>query len=230
MQRMKGREFIKHITLLLLILSTTLFSVQAGKVGEKSDSTAESLVQLRKLYSVNKIIPAEFEKEILTSLSHYPELSKVKIKFCYGSIFTSMKAVPTLGSLFRKKENRTYRIVMNKKKCSGTTLMQRLSAQALTGVIGHELGHIKDYSRLTNFGLIKFMFSYISKKGRIEKEKQADKFAVEHNLGKELIEFNNQIMNDGCLDPKYINYKKKFYNSSSSLSDMVDSHKDVSSF
>ena len=227
---MRRRGLIKHIILSILFFSTTLQAVKAGNNADKSDSTEVNLVKLRKLYSVNKTIPSEFEEEILTSLSYYPELRKVKIKFCYASIFTSMKAVPSIGFLFQKRENRTDLIVMNKKECSGKNMMQRVTSKALTGVLGHELGHIKDYSRLSNSGLLKLMISYITKKGRIETEKRADKIAVEHNLGKELLEFNNHILNDACMNPKYIRYKKKFYNSSSSLSNMVESHKDVTAF
>lgn len=228
---MTGRLSFQYTILSVLFLSAVILPVRGSILVEKNDTTGTSITELRKLYSINKTIPVELEKEILVSLSHYPELSHVKIRFTYGSIFTSMKAVPTLGFVFKKRENRVYRIVMNKKQCaSGTNLMQRAPSSALTGVLGHELGHIKDYSRLSNFGLIKFMFSYIFKKGRVEAEKRADRFAVEHHLGEELLEFNNYIMNDACMDPKYIRYKKKFYNSSDALGEMVNSHENLTSF
>jgi hypothetical protein len=231
MQGMRGSISFQHTILSVLFLSTAILPVRGSITAEKNDSTGTNITELRKLYAINKTIPADLEKEILVSLSHYPELSNVRIKFTYGSIFTSMKAVPTLGFLFKKRENRVYRIVMNKKQCaSGTNLMQRAPSSALTGVLGHELGHIKDYSRLSNFGLIKFMVSYVFKKGRVEAEKRADRFAVEHNLGEQLLEFNNYIMNDACMDPKYIRYKKKFYNSSDTLGEMVNSHETLTSF
>lgn len=230
---MSGKNLMKYLIVLFVLFSTSATNVSGidKKPENKNDSTTEKLDELRKLYSVNKIIPPEFEKEILISLSHYPELTNVKIKFCYASIFTSMKAVPSMGFLFQKKENRTYRIVMNKKKCSGRNMMQRISSEALTGVIGHELGHIKDYEARSNFGLLKLLVGYVTKKGRIETEKRADRIAVEHNLGKELIQFNEHIMNDACTNPKYIQYKKKFYNSSTSLGEMIEGKDDhVSAF
>lgn len=228
---MKGLEVITYVILFLLVFNTNKIKASYCISDEKADTTEANLTELRQLYSHNKEIPAEFEKEILTSLSFYPELRNVKIRFEYGNIFTSMKAVPTMGFLFQKHENRTYRIVMNKKKCGcGKNLMQRASFEALTGVIGHELGHIKDYHQRSNFGLLKLLVSYITKKSRTETEQRADKYAVEHNLGEQLLMFNDHIMNDACMDKKYIQYKKRFYNSSNTLSDMIDSHTRASAF
>ncbi len=218
---MRGGAMIKYFIFFILFIFTTSLSAKTDNNFEKNDSSLIILNNLRELYSFNKKIPTELEREILISLSHYPELGNIKIKFCYASIFTSMKAVPTLGFLFHKRNNRTYRIVMNNTTCSGKNLMQRISPEALTGVLGHELGHIKDYSQLSNFGLIKFMIAYISKKGRIATEIRADKIAVEHNLGKELLEFNEYIMNDICGNPKYLKYKKKYYNSSEAINNLV---------
>ncbi len=225
---MKGRFFLT--ALVIIILTNASIPAKAESITEKGDSTSLNVTELRKLYSFNKTIPQEFEKEILISLSHYPELSKTKIKFCYANIFTSMKAVPSLIFLFQKRENRTYRIVMNKKQCSGTNIMQRAGSAAVIGVVGHELGHILDYSRHSNMSLLKLLISYIPKKGRIETEKRADKIAIDHNLGKQLLEFNNHILRDACMDPKYIHYKKKFYNSSSSISSLIEDNEKTSSF
>lgn len=223
------RCIYKSISFVLLI-GLSLFSTQANaSIENKNDSVStEQLNQLREQYSVNKKIPTEFEKEILIALSHYPELKTSRIKFCYSHIFTSMKAVPTLGFLFQKPENRTYRIVMNSKKCHGRNMMQRSTSTALIGVIGHELGHIKDYSQRSNSGLFKLLFNYIFKKSRIETEKRADNIAVDHNLGKELLEFTTFIYQDTCMNPKYIEYKKKYYSSVSNLDEVVKCHKSTS--
>jgi hypothetical protein len=74
------------------------------------------------------------------------------------------------------------------------------------------------------------LISYIPKKGRIETEKRADQIAIDHNLGKQLLEFNNHILQDACMDPKYLNYKKKFYNSPSSIGSIIEDNEKVSSF
>lgn len=227
---MTGRTILRYFFLLTLFLNTSSFAVKGNITEEKTDSTSESILHLRKLYAANKIIPQEFEKEILTSLSHYPELSNARIEFCYANIFTTMKAVPSMGFLFQKKENRTYRIVMNKKQCGGTNIMQRVNSNALVGVLGHELGHIKDYSQRSNFQLLKLLISYISKKGRIQTEKRVDKITIDRNLGEELLEFNNHVHQDECMDPKYIKYKRKFYNSSSSLSTIINEQTESNSF
>jgi hypothetical protein len=225
---MEGRFFLT--ALVIIFLTNVTIPAKAESITKKGDSTSLNVAELRKLYSFNKVIPQEFEKEILISLSHYPELSKTKIKFCYANIFTSMKAVPSLGFLFQKRENRTYRIVMNKKQCSGTNVMQRAGSDALIGVLGHELGHIVDYSQHKNLSLLKLLMSYIPKTGRMATEKRADQIAVEHQLGKQLLEFNNHILQDACMDPKYIKYKKKFYNSSSSISSLIEDNEKVTSF
>ncbi|NJO69949.1 MAG: hypothetical protein HC830_12320 [Bacteroidetes bacterium] len=111
---------------------------------------------------------------------------------------------------------------MNNKTCLGKTIMQRISPQAMTGIIGHELGHIVDYSKHTNFGLVKLLIGYISRQGRIHTELRADQIAVEHNLGRELLEFTEHIYQDACMNPKYIRYKRKYYNTPASLGNLVN--------
>lgn len=199
--------------------------------GKINDSIAQAnILKLREQYSIHKEMPSDLEKEILISLSHYPELKNVRIKFCYSPIFTSMKAVPSMVFLFQKREKRTYRIVMNSKKCMDKNLMQRISSEAVTGVLGHELGHITEYSQLSNFGLLKLLIGYISKKGRIATELRVDNIAVEHGLGKELLEFTEIIFRDECMNPKYIRYKKKYYHSPASLGNLVENHHNAPTF
>jgi len=178
--------------------------------------------QLRQNYAFNKKIPADLERDILLALSHYPELSKVKITFCYKNLFTSMKAVPLWTFFFHKQSNRVYRIVMNKKTCHGKTIVQRITPSAFDGVVGHELGHIVDYSKHSNWGLTKLLFHYLFVKGRIAIENTADEITIEHGFGSQLIEFDKLLLQDSCINPSYLKYKKKYYNSPDQLTNLMN--------
>lgn len=221
---MKGR--VKVVRKVLIIVSILLGSlVQAYSIAtedsNRDSATTVSLHELKKQFSFNKEIPNDLEKEILVALSNYPELSKIKIKFAYKKIFTSMKATPRWDYFFRRKENREYQIIINSNTCHEKTIVQRISSDALTGVIGHELGHIVDYSKRSNWSLTKLLFNYIFIKGRQTTEAHADQLAIEHNLGKQLLEFTEFIFNDTCINPNYLKYKRKYYNTPQMLSTLV---------
>jgi len=174
------RKIILIVSFLLGTLAQEL-SIASENFNRDSATTA-SLNELKKQFSFNKEIPNDLEKEILIALSNYPELSKIKIKFAYKKIFTSMKATPRWDYFFHRKENREYQITINSNTCHEKTIVQRISSDALTGVIGHELGHIVDYSKRSNWSLTKLLFNYIFIKGRQTTEAHADQLAIEHNL------------------------------------------------
>jgi hypothetical protein len=65
-------------------------------------------------------------------------------------------------------------------------LLKNCPPEAQAGVIGHELAHILQYTRLSQPRLLRFLFRYIFKKTRRGLERGADQAAVFHGLGHEL--------------------------------------------
>jgi hypothetical protein len=147
--------------------------------------------ELREKYGNNKRIPAVYEQIILEALSHYPELIKTRISF----VLKKNHPVPYGTSLqfsdFLKDGPRTY-VVAILEKAKGPTrqaLFKNLSHEAQLGVLGHELGHILYYEKLSKKDLFKIFFLYVSIPRKREMERSADISAIEHGLGQELYDY-----------------------------------------
>jgi hypothetical protein len=146
--------------------------------------------ELRKKHGINKDIPFKYENEILTALSHYPELSEIKIVFK----LTDRAAVPydtkpAVSSCFISKKERSYiiNILEKAKDPERMALFKNLSSRMRVGVIAHELMHVKQY-HFGHFSLIKTLGRFIVHSSRRKLERDADKGAIEHGLGQELLE------------------------------------------
>lgn len=220
---MMTKQGVSLFCIAWLVISTTRLSAQDSIMLKPASEplTADWFTKAKAEFGANKKMPASLEKEILFALSYYPELKNTKITFCFRSIFTSMKAVPSLGFLFRKKEKRHYYIVMNNRQCNGRCLHERITSTSFHGVIGHELGHIVDYSNRSNLGLMKLLIKYIGKKSRIETENRADMIAIDHGMGKELLEFTEFIFDDQCSPESYRKYKRKYYNTPQKFREII---------
>ena len=167
---------------------------------------------LRKRFSKNKVIPKKVELAALVALSHYPELSKEKIIFKFERISTTMKAQPKWNFLFKKKENRQYIVYLNSKTDKSTGLaLEDLSFNALVGWIGHELGHLVDFTQKSNWKVIKTGSYYFSKKKKANYERSIDLITINHGLGYALYEgmqfvYENENMSDDYRENLMDNY------------------------
>jgi hypothetical protein len=145
---------------------------------------------LRKEFSRNKEIPAEYEKEILAALSHYPELKDTKIKFKLTNHHpVPYGTTPSLDSVFKSPSDRRYTIsILEKaKEPEESALVCNLPFEARIGVIGHELAHVAQFQSCSRFGLASLLASYAIPFFRKRIEKGADKRTIFHGLGKELL-------------------------------------------
>lgn len=148
-----------------------------------------------KKYGTNKEIPQKYEKEILIALSRYPELRKVRIKFVLVDTAPSLYYTkPVLASCFSAKKNRQYVISILERASypESEALFEKLTERMRIGVIGHELYHVVQY-HIGRFSLIKtcihsLIFGLRRKLGRA-----ADKGAIQHGFGKQLLEHSRYI-------------------------------------
>lgn len=178
------------------------------------------------LYSQNTI-PESIKKEILTALSYYPELKNTTINFEFKKKIkkSTMQAQPSFGSLFRKKEKRSYNIYMSETvNISGETLYTKnMPSNVLIGWIGHELGHVMDFRDRSNFNLIWFGIKYVlSDKHIVETERSADTFAVQSGMEKYILKTKEFILNQANIDKEYIARIKRYYLSPEEIMELVN--------
>ncbi|SEL67608.1 hypothetical protein [Parapedobacter koreensis] len=177
-------------------------------------------------YKCNKVIPAVIEKQVLIALSHYPELKGTQIRFTFtrklkGSI---MAARPVPGSLFKKRKNRIYDILINpvfKLEHSFETIRQ-IPDSVMVGWIGHELGHIMDYEGKSTWRIMGFGLSYwLSKKYIRKAERIADAFAVNRGMGRYLLATKSFILDHTELPQAYKDKIASLYLSPDDIVELV---------
>jgi len=149
-----------------------------------------------------------FAGAFLKAINYYPELCERKIRVQYGSIKTSMAALPRIFSILYKRDNRTYRIIINR---NTKQLIYDAPFDACVGVMGHELAHILDYSTKSGCRLTWIGVRYLGKNYRRKMERQTDLVTIERGLGWELYNFANFIKYEADIDEKYRNYKLDMY-------------------
>lgn len=148
-----------------------------------------------KKYSFNKEIPKKYEKEILIALSRYPELRKVHIKFVLvetGPVPYYTK--PVLASCLLPKKKREYIVSILEKAAypESEALFEKLTERMRVGVIGHELYHVIQY-HFGRFSLLRTVAAFLIHAFRKKLERAADKGAIQHGFGKQLLEHARYI-------------------------------------
>ena len=136
-----------------------------------------------------------------------------------------MQARPSLGSFFKKKNQREYVILISEKfNISGKEYFTRnLPKNVMIGWLGHELGHIMDYKERSHLNLLWFGIRYLFSPDYIkEAEKRADFYAVMNGMEKFIIETKNYILNHSDLPEVYKQRIKKYYLSPEEIMHIVE--------
>jgi hypothetical protein len=191
------------------------------KAGQSNELSPEL-----KSFGDNKTIPAIIEKNVLTALSFYPELRAVPILFRFKQRIKSsvMQAQPVFETLLRPRKRRAYRINISALFTLTHTAIpiHQIPDDIMIGWIGHELGHIMDYERRSNVGLIGFGIGYISSARYVKKVEQfADGFAVQHGLGPYLIKTKRFILDHAELPQAYKDKIARLYVSPEEIVEQV---------
>ncbi|WP_299129074.1 hypothetical protein [uncultured Winogradskyella sp.] len=173
-----------------------------------------------------KIIPKSIEKEVLTALAFYPELEQIPIEFKFKKNIKKsvMQAQPTMGSIFRNKNKRGYKILISEKfKITGNEFKTiNIPSNILIGWIGHELGHVKDYQERNAINLIRFGIRYVLLKEHVKKaERAADSFAVSKGMGDYIIQTKRFILDNAAIDENYKNKIREYYLSPEEIMEMI---------
>jgi hypothetical protein len=161
-------------------------------------------------------IPEEIRKITLKTLSFYPELRDIRIEFVINENIRKsvMQAQPKFITMFGSRKKRTYLIKISKSfDFKGKSIpIHELPEEVLIGWIGHELGHIMDYLKRSNWSLILFGIGYLTSKSFIiSAERIADTYAVNHGLGKYILATKDFILHQAGMSDEYIKRIKKLY-------------------
>jgi len=138
----------------------------------------------------------EFKEPVLEAISKYPELKGVSIHFVSKEKSKiSHQAIPVNKTLFKKKENRRYKIIIanDQEGELDSTLFKHLDYKSKVGVMGHELAHISDYHDESSFKIMLKGIKYVlSKKFRIEYERETNFDAIKHGLKEEILSWSKE--------------------------------------
>ena len=160
----------------------------------------------KKVFGVNKLMPAEYEKQILAALSYFPELRETKITFTLvkgnsGVIETR----PEWLSVFRNGRHRAYLVFIGDSSAKYTPPFKFRDSpvNGQVGIIGHELTHILYFSRKNTFGLLNTGIAHISTSYMDNFENKTDSVCIERGLGFQLIDWNIYLRKAfGMKDPE----------------------------
>lgn len=151
-----------------------------------------------------------YQLPITAALSHYPELTNLRINFIEADIESTGKTTINLLGILNKRK-RVYIIKINKNKQTTGFVLTDLNLMEQTGVIGHELAHVADFSHRNFIQMIKWGFDYLIKSKRRNIERSADQQTIAHGLGKELFEWSSYVLSTPLTTNKYKQMRKKYY-------------------
>ena len=173
------------------------------------------------------IAPPEISKEVEQALSFYPQLQQIPIEFRFKKKIRKsfMQAQPLFRSLINPSKKRKYLVLISEKMEieNHRFSINEMDTDVLIGWLGHELGHIVDYQRYSNLGLIIFGLRYLIQQPFLkEAERRADQNAIQSGMYDYIIATKNFILNHVHLSDTYKNRIKRLYLSPEEIVHMVN--------
>ncbi|WP_417370659.1 hypothetical protein [Gelidibacter japonicus] len=184
------------------------------------------IITLSTSMNAQHIIPDSISVEINKALEYYPELRETHIEFRFKRNIkkSTMQARPTFGSFFRSRKNRRYVVLISEtfKISDKKFLTKHIPSDILIGWIGHELGHVMDYSNRSKLNLIWFGIKYLlSDTHIVEAERAADTYAIRHNMEEYILKTKDFILNNAEIHDAYKLRIKKYYLSPEEIMDII---------
>lgn len=166
--------------------------------------------------------PRELRGAVERVRTYYPELDSVKISFYRTTNFQGsiMQAQPVKNSLWRRAALREYKIEMQPeiKLQNDTVPITTIPEDIMVGWLGHELGHVVDYTRYSSLGLIGLGIGYsLSDRYLMKVEMRADSIAAAHGLGPEIIAVKRFILEEKAFPEWYKDQIRNLYPSSRAI-------------
>lgn len=166
-----------------------------GPVFSFEDTLADRTYDLDSLKAIigsNKGLPEGFEVAAAIAYSAYPELKDVTIEMILTDGGAPMESSIDFWSLFGKRKNRRYRILLNDAKDSyfDPILLRSLPFDAQVGILAHELGHVVYYHDLNILQFGKWGLEYLRDPAfRAAHEKTTDLMPLYHGLGSQIYQY-----------------------------------------
>jgi hypothetical protein len=218
--------------LIIMMIGLTVMS-QSNNIHTDKGPSGKDISELKELYGHNKIYPAEFEEQILTALSFFPELKDHRIDFQLRKGYAPLSSRPTYGGLFRSAKKRKYKIFIS--TGSGqrwdSIILKYAPHDAGVGVLGHELSHVLNFSRMSGLSLTWLGVSHVSKNYMNRFEYLTDSLCIEQGMGEYLLAMSIYVRKAfGAPDPEELqvkgekgNYKERYMGPSTIRLYMADS-------
>lgn len=160
--------------------------------------------------------PESIRNEVRVALSYYPQLrdTPVTFKFKRNIRKSVMLAQPDFLSLFRTRKKRKYKVLINEEIYISEKSFQTLHIpkDVLIGWLGHELGHIMDYTDRSSLNLLWFGLRYKFSGSYLKiAERTADAYAVTQGMEEYIIRTKDFILNNAEIGETYKKRIRKFY-------------------
>lgn len=169
-------------------------------------------VRLSKYHSA----PSSISSDVKTALSYYPDLEQtpITIKFKKKIRKSTMLAQPDFKTLLGPRRGRKYIILISAVIRIGTKEFNTadIPKDVMIGWLGHELGHIVDYTRRNWANLLLFGARYVFFDKHIKSaERTADAIAVARGMEDYILKTKTFILNNADLPDHYKNRIRKYY-------------------
>lgn len=187
----------------LLLSCIAQAQVSPVPMGTVPDSLG--FVQLRARFGQHKTYPAQFEREILTALSFFPELEKHRVSFVLRKGYAPLSSRPSFGGLLRSARRRKYKVFISTGSGSGwdSIILANAPYDARIGVLGHELSHVLNFSRMSGLDLAWLGVSHVSKSYMNRFEFRTDSLCIAQGMGDYLYAMSTYARRSfGATDPE----------------------------
>ena len=180
---------------LSVCLSVFIFAQEPTRVFSRDGFSQDYFSELKKKCGTHKTYPLQYEEQILIALSYYPELQNVPIHFRIKEKHTPLSTRSSWPGLLKEEERRDYVITISSstEEMLMPILFQNLPFNAQVGVIGHELGHIIEFSSMATVKIMEHAAQNVSSKYIDHFEFKTDSICIAHGLGYQLLAWSTYV-------------------------------------
>jgi hypothetical protein len=178
---------MKHLVSAALMLFLLMNKSYATRIDR--DSLTKSNIQYPHYSLSRKRIPVEFQEPILSALSYFAELEKVKIRFRVKHAYSPLSTRPSWMNVLKRGDRRLYIVTISDSSVNKLSpiLFKRLPYDAQVGVIGHELSHVVDFKHKSFFGMMRVAVGNASSRYLDRFEYKTDGICIQHGLANNLL-------------------------------------------
>jgi len=180
---------------LIVCLPIFIFGQEPTRVFTPDGFSNDYFFELGRKFGKYKTYPPQYEKQILIALSYYPELANVPINFRIKEKHTPLSTRSSWAGLLKEQESRDYVITISSstEEVLMPILFQNLPFNAQVGVIGHELGHVIEFSSMPTIQIMEHAANNVSSKYIDHFEFKTDSICIAHGLGYQLLAWSTYV-------------------------------------